>query len=135
MRRLVPFFGLLTLLLSADIASAQPACRGATQPAQVAELLFGRSIGGRFGVTEAKWARFLADEVTPRFPDGLTVTDARGQWRENNRVIKERSKVLMIALPGHATDDERLAQVIAAYKTRFNQRSVGLIVRQACVSF
>jgi hypothetical protein len=43
--------------------------------------------------------------------------------------------VVMIATPPGAENDSRLQQVIAAYKHRFDQKSVGLIVRPACVSF
>ena len=98
----------------------------------VADLLFGRT-----HVSEASWARFLAAEVTPRFPDGFTVIDAKGQWRApgGEKISRERSKVLMIAMPPGADNDDRLQQIIDAYKTRFRQQSVGLIVRPACVSF
>ena len=41
----------------------------------------------------------------------------------------------MIAMPPSADNDERLQKIIEAYKTRFKQQSVGLIVRPACVSF
>lgn len=137
MRGLLPFATALALLLSADIGVAQTTCRGDQKSMAVAELLFGRNIGGRFGVTEAKWARFLAAEVTSRFPDGLTVYDAYGQWRDrtSSRIARERSKVVMIVLAGDAADDEKLRQIIDAYKSRFKQQSVGLIVRPACVSF
>ena len=36
-------------------------------------------IGGRVGVSEGQWARFVSREITSRFPDGLTVFDARGR--------------------------------------------------------
>ena len=128
----------LVLIASVDAGLAQqPACRGEQKPMVVAELLFGRNIGSRLGVAEAQWAHFLATEITPRFPDGLTVFDARGQWRNpaTSRIARERSKVVMIAMPPGADNDTRVQQVIAAYKTRFRQQSVGLIVRPACVSF
>jgi hypothetical protein len=115
-------------------ADAQPAiqCSGAQKPWVVADLLFGRT-----HVSEASWARFLATEVTPRFPDGFTVIDAKGQWRApgGEKISRERSKLLMIAMPPGADNDERLQKIIEAYKTRFKQQSVGLIVRPACVSF
>jgi hypothetical protein len=127
-------FGLLALVALTIPGLSQPAlqCSGAQKPWVVAELLFGRA-----RVSEARWTRFLATEITPRFPDGLTVLDASGQWRPpgGNRISRERSMVVMIAMPPSADNDARLQQVIAAYKTRFNQQSVGLIVRPACVSF
>lgn len=126
--------GLLILIAGAAAASAQTPlqCSGAQKSWVVADLLFGRS-----HVSEAGFARFLAAEVTPRFPDGFTVLDARGQWRAPGgvKISRERSKVLIIAMPPDAKNDERLSQIIEAYKSRFRQQSVGLIVRPACVSF
>jgi hypothetical protein len=117
--------------------TAAPSCHGNRQSRAVAELLFGRDIGHRVGVSEAAWARFVAREMTPRFPDGLTITDAVGQWRDRDsgRIIREPSKHVEIVLPGNADDDARLDAVAAAYKRAFRQQSVGVIVRSACVSF
>jgi hypothetical protein len=118
-------------------ANAQPAECRIGKPQQVAELMFGRNIGDRVGVSEVQWARFVDREITPRFPDGLTVFDTRGQWRdaERNRIVREPSKLVQIVLPGKAEDAGRLNEIAAAYKSRFRQQSVGVIVRGACVSF
>jgi len=107
------------------------------KPQQVAELMFGRKIGDRIGVSEAQWARFVDREITPRFPDGLTVVDTRGQWRDSgrNKIVREPSKLVQIVLPGKAEDADKLNEIAAAYKSRFRQQSVGVIVRGACVSF
>jgi len=114
-----------------------PACQGTQQRRDVAELLFGRDIGDRLGVSEPAWRRFVAREITPRFPDGLTVTDALGQWRDpdSGRIVREPSKRVEIVLPGNADDTARLDAIVSAYKRRFHQRSVGLILQSACVSF
>ena len=45
------------------------------------QLFFGRSNAGGEVVSDETWAAFLADTVTPRFPDGFTVVDGAGQWR------------------------------------------------------
>ena len=130
--------GLLTLLL-AGLSGPPPAdaqtmlqCSGTRQAWMVAELLFGRE-----HVSERRWWRFLAAEITPRFPDGLTVFDARGQWRAPGRstIARERSKIVMIAMPPSPDNDKRLQDIVEAYKARFKQQSIGLIVRPACVSF
>jgi hypothetical protein len=130
---------LFTLLVgtSSGIAQQPLQCGAARWPMVVAELLFGRKIGGHLGVTEAKWARFVDREITPRFPDGLTVIDVKGQWRDlqRNVIVREPSKMVMIILQGRPDDDERLKAVIEAYKKEFTQQSVGLIVRPACVAF
>jgi hypothetical protein len=131
----------LTLLTAAATnATAQAlaiVCHGAQRPGQIAELLFGRDIGNHVGVSEAAWMRFVAREITPRFPDGLTITNAIGQWRDpaSARVVREPSKRVEIALPGRADDESRLDAIVAAYKRRFHQHSVGVIVQSACISF
>jgi hypothetical protein len=104
---------------------------------EVAELIFGRDIGHRVGVSEADFSHFVAHEITPRFPDGLTITDAIGQWRDRDtgRIVREPSKHIEIAMPGNDDDEARLDAIVAAYKRDFRQQSVGVIVRLACVSF
>jgi hypothetical protein len=122
----------------AAVAAAQPlACSSPQKPQQVAELMFGRKIGDRIGVSEAQWARFVDREITPRFPDGLTVLDARGQWSDpdRKRIVREPSKVVTIVLPGKPDDGERLTAIVENYKKNFRQQSVAVIVRPACVSF
>jgi Protein of unknown function (DUF3574) len=129
---------ILVLPLLGNSASAQPlACSAPLKPQQVAELLLGRKIGDRLGVSETQFLNFLDHEITPRFPDGLTVYDARGQYRdgEHNRIVREPSKVVMIVLPGTPEDMARLNEIADAYKKRFKQQSVGIVLRQACVSF
>jgi hypothetical protein len=125
--------GLLSFVAGCQAALAQqPECTGNQKPWVVAELLFGLD-----RVNERSWSRFLATEITPRFPDGLTVYDAKGQWRAPSRaaITRQRSKVVMIAMPPAADNTTRLQQIIESYKTRFRQQSVGLIMHPACVSF
>ena len=100
------------------------------------QLFMGRSISGGMTVTDAEWETFLEDTVTPRFPDGLTVLDAAGQWRgSDGEIQKEQSKVLtVLAAPG----DEAMRlidEISAEYKSRFDQESVLKVVGDVCVSF
>jgi hypothetical protein len=87
-------------------------------------------------VDDAAWDTFLGDTVTPRFPDGLSVLDARGQWRDSEGSIqKERSKLLIILAPP-GDDGMRLIDVISdEYKRRFSQESVLRVVDETCVAF
>jgi hypothetical protein len=112
-------------------------CHGTQQVKEVVELMFGRDIGDSVGVSESAWAQFVAREMTPRFPDGLTITDATGQWRDRDsgRIVREPSKHVEIVLPGNDRDEADLDAIVAAYKRQFRQQSVGVIVRGACVSF
>jgi hypothetical protein len=139
MRTLVPAAAILPLLFCA-VAGSQAqllSCGGAQKPQQVVELMFGRKIADRIAVTDGEWTRFVDQEITPRFPDGLTVFSAAGQRRDqsSNRIVREPSKVVLIVLPGKDEDLVRVDEIAQAYKTRFKQQSVGVIVRPACVSF
>jgi hypothetical protein len=128
---------LLIIGMLATGASAQSLeCRSG-KPQQVAELMFGRKIGERIGVSNAAWARFVDREIAPRFPDGFTVIDATGQWRgqHGKRILREPSKIVQIVLPGKDEDQQRLDEIAASYKERFRQHSVAIIVRPACVAF
>jgi hypothetical protein len=131
-------FALLVAAMAGAVAQTPAlSCRGAQQPKLVAELLFGRDVGGRVGVSQAAWLRFVARELTPRFPDGFTISEATGQWRDRSSgtIVREPSKRVEIVLPGDADDDARLQAAVTAYKSRFHQQSVGIILRGACVAF
>lgn len=120
------------------IAAQTPAlpCSGTQRPRQIAELLFGRDIGHHRGVSDAAFARFVAGELTPRFPDGLTISDAMGHWRDPaGGLVREATKRVDIVLPGRADDQAKLDAAVTAYKSKFRQRSVGVIVQWACVAF
>lgn len=128
---------LLSLLLLAGCAT-QPPCPQGLGPATLASAYFGRTSGGEEIVTDAEWARFMDQVVTPAFPDGLTVLDGAGQWRGRSGAIsRQRSKVLVVALPDGdaATAQARLAPVIAAYRERFRQESVMVTTEAACLGF
>ena len=65
----------------------------------VAELFFGRGIKGREPLTDAEWADFAAQTITPNFPDGFTVFDGEGQWRnpQTGHIAGDRTKILLVA--------------------------------------
>ena len=107
-------------------------------PATIAEAYFGRNVKTRAPVTDAEWERFMADTVTPAFPNGLTVLDGAGQWRNAaGQISREDSKVLLLVLPGQdqAAAAARLAPVTAAWKVRFTQESVLTVFRPGCAAF
>ncbi|HTV46054.1 MAG TPA: DUF3574 domain-containing protein [Stellaceae bacterium] len=103
----------------------------------VAELFFGRAVKGRAPISETEWAAFAAQTITPAFPDGFTVFNGDGQWRNprTGQIARDPTKILLVAAPRTPDLARRLATVIAAYKTRFDQQSVGVVTRDACGSF
>ncbi|HEY2230608.1 MAG TPA: DUF3574 domain-containing protein [Xanthobacteraceae bacterium] len=129
---------IILALTGSNGAGAQAlSCHAGQTPREVAEVLFGRKIGDRLGVSETQWARFVDREISPRFPDGLTVLDAKGEWRDTarNTIVHEPSKLVEIVLPGKPDDVDQLNRIADAYKSQFRQQSVGIVIRAACVSF
>lgn len=111
-------------------------CPEGTDPFVRYELFMGRSGQSGEVVDDEAWAAFLGDTVTSRFPDGLTVLDARGQWRDSKGVVqKERSKLLVILAPKGDDQPRLLDEVSDEYKRRFDQELVLRVVSDACVSF
>jgi hypothetical protein len=120
------------LVVSLMLAACAP-CRDT----ELAQLYFGRRMPGGGEVAEEAWAAFVASELGPRFPDGFTVVDATGQWRDpaTGLVAQERMKLVQIAAPASAETGARLEAVRSAYRTRFAQSSVGLVTAPACTEF
>jgi hypothetical protein len=91
------------------------------------ELYFGlgRKNGG--AVTADEWNKFLADEVTPRFPDGLTIVEAVGQFRDASGTIVHESSRMLILLykkKDRESAGKKIDEIRAAYCKQFDQESV-----------
>lgn len=135
---------LAALLLSIPAAScAPPSYHPAGVPSAAAvetlpydRLYFGRSIRGGGTVSEADWARFLDDVVTPLFPAGLTAWQAQGQWRdERGLVVRESTFVLELIHPTPLRADSAVLAIIDGYKQRFRQQSVMRVQGRVRVTF
>lgn len=90
------------------------------------ELYFGMDKPGG-AVTDEEWDKFLADEVTPRFPAGFTVLEALGQYRDvSGKIVKEKSRclILLYSKKERRASGEKIEQIRAAYKQKFQQESV-----------
>jgi hypothetical protein len=89
------------------------------------ELYFGLSQRDGAIVGEQEWSRFLDTAITPRFPDGLTVIDAAGQYRLSSGMIqKERSKVVVLVHSASTRNDSLIVAICRSYARSFNQESV-----------
>lgn len=127
---------LLPALLVTGCEHFPIACVPQTRPMQRLELFFGRDVMGREAVSDADWRRFLDEEITPRFPDGFTVIDTYGQWRNAGGMIAmERGKVLVVIAAGSNDDASRIAMIRDAYKRRFMQESVLFVQSSVCTGF
>ena len=100
------------------------------------ELFFGLSRNAGPDITEAEFSAFLDSEVTPRFPDGLTVLDARGQFRGASGVtVKEGSKLLILLHGGSSSESASIEAIRDQYILLFQQESVLRTDETDCVSF
>lgn len=101
------------------------------------ELYFGtaRTVGQP--VSDAEFAGFIDTEVTPRFPDGLTLLTGFGQFRTGNGdLVKERSHVLILLYPPQVQDaNKKIQEIRNAYKQAFGQESVLRVDSFSFVSF
>ena len=87
-------------------------------------------------VTESEWRAFLRQHVTPRFPDGLTVLEAQGQWRRaDGRISRERSKVLLLVHDDTPVARATLGELVSRYKRMFEQESVLWESSLVCATF
>lgn len=120
---------------AAQTPSPQIVCPAPLQPMLRAELFFGRNIGGKLGVSERAWAQFLTRELTPLFPNGLTVVDGKGQWRDGAAIVREPSKILIVVMADDAAARANIAAAAAAYIKRFNQKSIGIVTQPVCAAF
>lgn len=110
-------------------ASSPRGPRGSTRCAETAQarLYFGLS-GPEGPIPAAAWEAFLADTITPRFPDGLTVLEATGQWRgADHTVSREASRVVEIMHEPSPAAEAAIEEIADAYKTRYGQEAVMIV--------
>ena len=111
----------------------------AAEPFIRTELFFGTEKPDGSEVTDAEFLGFLDREITPRFPDGLTLVAADGQFRDGTVIIKERSKLLILLYPQDAAREKSAAieEIRDRYEREFKQQSVLRAddPRPVCVSF
>lgn len=122
----------------ADMTGAQSgiSCQASSALMARLELLFGMSRHDAEPISDQEWQGFVDQEVTPRFPEGLTIVQAYGQWRNRTGAIaKENSRVLMIWYQPKPDSDALIEAIRDAYKARFKQESVMRVDGFSCVSF
>ena len=108
---------------------------GATSASQVRTTLYFGRTRPKGSVSELEWQMFLRDEVTPRFPEGLTVWEAEGQWRTpGGSIDHEQSKVLLLVHPDTTAARQSVQAVIEVYRKTFEQQSVLWESARVCVA-
>jgi hypothetical protein len=112
---------------------APPVCTAPLKPAVAIDLYFGRDKPSGGEVTDAEWGAFVTEVVTSRFPDGLSVFDSSGQYRESTaRIVRERSKRLAVIVFDAPAHKAKVIEIVEAYKQRFGQYSVFRVEQPVC---
>jgi hypothetical protein len=133
---IAPILLLGLLRIDAGEAAAADRCRPPLEAWTQVELYFGRDVGGDAVVSEEAFRDFLAETVTPLFPDGLSVVDVAGQFRDSKgAIVREPTKLLIILVPDAAGVAPDVETIVGAYKERFDQQSVLHAEQPVCVGF
>ena len=124
---------------AAPTLTGDPAHPGVTQGWVDTRLYFGLGLADQpaQGVSEAEWRAFLDQEVTPRFPAGLSVLDVYGQWQGKNQTTPERlrSKMLIIYHENNAENRAKIDAIRTAWKQKTGDQSVLRVTGPVDVSF
>ena len=125
--------GLLALTACTPSPRTAATCTAPLKPALQVDLYFGRTTDKGREIDEAEWAGFLAEEVTPRFPSGLSVLDVVGQYREpSGRIERERTKLLVVVVFDAPSHGPKVQAIGDAYKRRYGQHSVFRVEHPVC---
>ncbi len=128
----------LTVCVNACSAPDRWICApGTGKPTSVFTLFFGKAIHSRPDLTEEEWRSFLDRTVTPAVPDGYTVVDGSGAWRNpaTRKTAQEATKILIVALPDTPESLTAVNRIRTEYQRDFSQVLVGMTVERACAAF
>src|SRR3569833_1177760 len=81
------------------------------------ELYFGMQKPDDSFTSNEEYQRFLDNEVTPRFRDGFTVLEGRGQYLgPSGRLWREPTKILVIMYPPDPAKSKANDEIRSTYK-------------------
>jgi len=89
-------------------------------------------------VADSAWHQFLSEVLIQHFPVGGSVFENTGWWRRpDGTMYRNVGKTLVVLAPVTEIEQHRTAvrAVIAAFKQRFNHRSVGWEEDRVCAGF
>jgi hypothetical protein len=120
------------------LGQTQGGCQGSVRGHRMVKtaLYFGLSKPNGL-VTNAEFQQFLDREITPRFPNGLTLLEGHGQFRTSGgKIMAERSRVLILLYPFKDEDsNQKIEKIRTGYQKTFQQESVLRIDDQICAAF
>ena len=111
-----------------------PECAVGAQPVVQDALYFGTATPRGF-VADTDFDAFVSGTITPRFPQGLTTWKASGQWQgKDGRIVREASHIVLLVHADDPRSEQGVLEIIAAYKSRFEQEAVLRVKSAACAA-
>ncbi len=125
----------LAALLLLPVPAIAQECAG--QAWVESTLYLGRGLKDSGEVTDAQAQAFVDDTLVGQFPDGFTLFEARGHWRDGatGKPVDERSMAFVVVHPPGPAAEDALRRVADAYIARFDQSAVLRSSQPACVTF
>ncbi|GAA2414349.1 hypothetical protein GCM10010420_49960 [Streptomyces glaucosporus] len=124
---------------AARAEASRPGASAHTRPYVRTQLFFGTGRhNGEPPITEEQFMDFLDEYVTPRFPDGLTLQEGYGQWRDRTGSINgERSYELILLYPRETAEarDADIEYLRDRYTEMYGLESVGRVDEQVRADF
>ncbi|MGH2416156.1 MAG: DUF3574 domain-containing protein, partial [Microcystaceae cyanobacterium] len=115
-----------SIALSMAIAVGTPKAEADTPPLIQQDLFFG---GGE--VSEAQFQSFVDNVITPRFPAGLTIFDADGQFlNSTGTLVEEQSKGVTLIFDDTQENETSINEIVENYLQQFQQESVLVAVNE-----
>jgi hypothetical protein len=99
-------------------------------------LYFGRSIPGGGEVSDSAWKAFLAEVVTPAFPDGFSIQEGSGQWRgADGTIASEEGFIFTVHHPESDGGEAKVLRIAERYRVIFHQEAVLHEHSMVCAQF
>ncbi len=130
-------YGEATATAQSQAVSAKATATVELVPWVRTELYFGGGLRKERGDYETVWNDYLDNVVTPRFPEGLTLIDATGQWRvkEGQPPRRRSSKVIILIHEATPQKFRNLDEIREIWKEKSGHISVLKVTVPVEVSF
>lgn len=97
---------------------------------------FGLSRPDGPSISTQQWRHFVDQVITPVFPNGLSIVEAKGQWLGNNgERLSENSRGLLLIYPASKEKSQAIDLIRTRYRQLFAQEAVMRIDQPVCVAF
>jgi hypothetical protein len=86
-------------------------------------------------ISSLEWQQFVDNDVTPRFREGISVSDAQLQrLGKNGKPVRDHSKTLILIHSPDLISADSINALRDIYKKRFDQSSVMRVDSLVCVA-